>query len=188
MKQLGNYATVKRRVLCLCFLGLLAFGFWNTAAEAQDGASLKLIYSGWPGWVPWEIAKQIDFFAQEGVAVDLLWMDYMEGMDAFAAGQAGAVCMTNGDALVTGAASGKPSRFGYCLELLLQRQRHGRRSTRLDSIRDLKGLRVGVEVGFVGHLLLLTALEAHDMSEEDVTLVNIPTNELTQALARGWQR
>ena len=80
------YTTMKRRVLCLCLLGLVLFGAWGTQAVAQDGPALKLIYSDWPGWVPWEIAQQKDFFVQEGVAVELLWMDYVAGMDAFAAG------------------------------------------------------------------------------------------------------
>ena len=184
MEKRMTRGTMKRRVFCLCLLGLFIFGGWGGQALAQDGPALKLVYSDWPGWVPWEIAKQKDFFAQEGVAVDLLWMDYVAGMDAFAAGQADAVCMTNGDALVTGAASGKPSTA-----IILNDYSNGNDMVvarpGIESISDLKGQRVGVEVGFVGHLLLLTALEAHGMTENDVTLVNIPTNELPQALAAG---
>ena len=182
-----TYATRKwqvRLVLCLSLLGLGLLTGWGAQAVAQDSPALKLIYSDWPGWVTWEIAKQKDFFALEGVAVELLWMDYVAGMEAFAAGQADAVCMTNGDALVTGAASGKPSTA-----IILNDYSNGNDMVvgrpGIESISDLKGLRVGVEVGFVGHLLLLTALEAHGMTEHDVTLVNIPTNELPQALAAG---
>jgi NitT/TauT family transport system substrate-binding protein len=53
------------------------------------------------------------------------------------------------------------------------------------SVADLRGKRVGVEVGFVDHLLLLKALEANGMTEADVELVNMATNELPQALATG---
>jgi NitT/TauT family transport system substrate-binding protein len=53
------------------------------------------------------------------------------------------------------------------------------------SVADLRGRKVGVEVGFVDHLLLLKALEANGMTEADVELVNMPTNELPQALASG---
>jgi NitT/TauT family transport system substrate-binding protein len=42
-----------------------------------------------------------------------------------------------------------------------------------------------VEVGFVGHLLLLNALEAAGLTEADVALVNVPTNETPQVLASG---
>jgi NitT/TauT family transport system substrate-binding protein len=44
---------------------------------------------------------------------------------------------------------------------------------------------MGVEVGFVSHLLLLKALESAGMHESDVTLVNLPTNETPNALASG---
>ena len=186
MDKRMTYATMKRQVrlvLCLSLLGLGLLTSWGAQAVAQDSPALKLIYSDWPGWVTWEIAKQKDFFALEGVAVELLWMDYVAGMEAFAAGQADAVCMTNGDALVTGAASGKPSTA-----IILNDYSNGNDMVvgrpGIESLSDLKGLRVGVEVGFVGHLLL-TALEAHGMTEHDVTLVNIPTNELPQALAAG---
>jgi len=43
----------------------------------------------------------------------------------------------------------------------------------------------GVEVGFVGHLLLLKALEANGLTEADVTLVNVPTHETPKAFASG---
>ena len=149
MDKRMRYATMKRRIWCLCLLGLILISGWGGGhAVAEDNPALKLIYSDWPGWVTWEIAKQKDFFAQEGVAVELLWMDYVAGMDAFAAGQADAVCMTNGDALVIGAASGKPSTA-----IILNDYSNGNDMVvgrpGLESISDLKGLRVGVEVGFV---------------------------------------
>ena len=50
---------------------------------------------------------------------------------------------------------------------------------------ELKGKKIGVEVGFVSHLLLLNALEKNGMSESDVELVNVPTNETPQVLASG---
>jgi NitT/TauT family transport system substrate-binding protein len=55
----------------------------------------------------------------------------------------------------------------------------------ISSVAELKGKSVGVEVGFVGHLLLLNALEAAGLTEADVTLVNVPTNETPQVLASG---
>jgi len=55
----------------------------------------------------------------------------------------------------------------------------------IDSVKALKGKKVGVEIGFVGHLLLLNALEKAGMTEADVELVNAPTNETPQVLASG---
>ena len=53
----------------------------------------------------------------------------------------------------------------------------------IDSIKALKGKKVGLEEGFVSHLLLLTGMEKAGMKAEDVTIVNTPTNETPQVLA-----
>jgi NitT/TauT family transport system substrate-binding protein len=53
------------------------------------------------------------------------------------------------------------------------------------SLKDLKGKKVGLETGFVEHLLLLNGLEKVGMKESDVTIVNTKTNETPQALASG---
>src|SRR5262245_29114476 len=45
-----------------------------------------------------------------------------------------------------------------------------------DSIKDLKGLRVGVEKDLIEHVLLLKALEMNGMKESDVEIVNAKTD------------
>jgi NitT/TauT family transport system substrate-binding protein len=144
---------------------------------------LKIGYSDWPGWTAWEIAIQKDMFKDAGVDVQFEWFEYVPSMEAFAAGQLDAVSMTNGDALVTGA-TGAPSRA-----IIINDYSNGNdmivAQPGIESIKDLKGKKIGVEVGFVDHLLLLKALEANGMTEADVELVNIPTNETPKALASG---
>ncbi|MGC1482109.1 MAG: ABC transporter substrate-binding protein [Chthoniobacterales bacterium] len=156
-----------------------------TVAAAFTGQAepLKIGYSDWPGWVAWEIAIQKDMFEEADVDVEFEWFEYVPSMDAFAAGQLDAVCMTNGDALVTGA-TGAPSRaivindFSNGNDMIVAQPG-------IESVKDLKGKKIGVEVGFVGHLLVLKALEANGMTESDVELVNVPTNETPKALASG---
>ena len=55
----------------------------------------------------------------------------------------------------------------------------------VESIKDLKGQKVGVEIGLVEHLLLLQALKANGITQADVTLVPTPTNNTPQTLASG---
>jgi NitT/TauT family transport system substrate-binding protein len=142
---------------------------------------LKIAYSDWPGWVAWEIAIQKGWFKEEGVEVKFEWFDYVPSMDAYVAGKVDAVCMTNGDALVTGA-TGKPS-----VGILINDYSNGNdmivAAPGIDSVKDLKGKKVGLEEGFVSHLLLLTGLEKAGLKPEDVTIVNTPTNETPQVLA-----
>jgi NitT/TauT family transport system substrate-binding protein len=52
----------------------------------------------------------------------------------------------------------------------------------INSLKDLEGKKVGVEEGFVCHLLLLTGLEKNGIDPSKVTVVNTPTNETPQVL------
>jgi len=149
-----------------------------SSAQAQP---LRIGYSDWPGWVAWEVAIEKDMFADAGVEVIFDWFDYVASMDAFAAGQLDAVTMTNGDALVTGASGAKS------VIIIINDYSNGNDmiigAPGITSVADLKGKKVGVEIGFVSHLLLLNALEKNGLSEADVELVNVPTNETPQVLA-----
>ena len=55
----------------------------------------------------------------------------------------------------------------------------------INSLKDLKGKKVGIEVTLVEHLLLLKGLEANGMKQSDIELVNTPTNETPQTLGSG---
>jgi len=156
----------------------LALSSMSHAAEP-----LKIGYSDWPGWVAWEVGIEKQWFKEEGVDVVFEWFDYVASMDAFAAGKLDAVTMTNGDALVTGATGAKS------VMILINDYSNGNdmvvARAGIESLKDLKGKKIGVEIGFVGHLLLLNGLEKNGLTEADVELVNVPTNETPQVLASG---
>ena len=161
--------------------GLLAALTFSAAGALAE--PLKIGYSDWHGWVAWEVAIEKEWFAEAGVEVKFEWFDYVASMDAFAAGQIDAVAMTNGDALVTGATGAKS------VMILINDYSNGNdmvvAAPGVDSVAGLKGKKIGVEIGFVGHLLLLDALAQHGLSESDVELINVPTNETPQVLASG---
>ncbi len=163
--------------------GLFLLTALLTSFSSRANADLTVGYSDWPGWVAWEVAIEKDWFAEAGIDVTFEWFDYVASMDAFAAGQLDGVLMTNGDTLVTGAtgAIGKMIIIGDYSngnDMLVA-------GPDIETVADLKGKKVGVEVGFVGHLLLLNALEDAGLTEDDVELVNVPTNETPQVLASG---
>jgi NitT/TauT family transport system substrate-binding protein len=159
--------------------GLLACGVMGLLGAAQvDAKPLKIAYSDWPGWIAWEIGIKKGWFKEAGVEVEFAWMDYVESMDAYVAGKVDAVTMTNGDALVTGA-TGKPS-VGIIINDFSNGNDMIVAAPGINSIKDLEGKKVGVEEGFVCHLLLLTGLEKNGMDPSKVTIVNTPTNETPQ--------
>ena len=153
----------------------------STAAKAAE--PLRIGYSDWPGWVAWEVAIEKGWFKEAGLDVKFEWFDYVASMDAFAAGKIDLVGMTNGDTLVTGSTGAKSVMF------LLNDFSNGNdmviAKPGIKSVKELKGKKIGVEIGFVGHLLLLNALEKNGLTEADVELVNVPTNETPQVLASG---
>ena len=160
-------------------LGLVLAG----ASLGVSAEPLRIGYSDWPGWVAWEVAIEKQWFKEEGVEVRFEWFDYVASMDAFAAGKLDAVGMTNGDALVNGATGARS------VMILMHDYSNGNDMVvarpGIESIKELKGKKIGVEVGFVSHLMLLKALEENGMTEADVELVNVPTNETPQVLASG---
>lgn len=151
--------------------------------SAHAAQPLKIGYSDWPGWVAWQVAIDKGWFKEAGVPVTFEWFDYSASMDAFSAGKIDAVTMTNGDALVTGAAGAKSvmvliTDYSNGNDMII-----GKPGVR--SVKALKGKKVAVEAGFVEHLLLLNGLKKVGMKESDVTLVNAKTNEMPQMLASG---
>jgi NitT/TauT family transport system substrate-binding protein len=162
-------------------LGLVLFATLGMRPAAA--APLTVGYSDWPGWVAWQVAIDKGWLKDAGVDVTFQWFDYSASMDAFAAGKIDSVLMTNGDTLVTGAGGGKG------VMVMLTDYSNGNDmivgKPGIKSLKDLKGKKVGIEVGLVEHLLLLHGLQANGMKEKDVTLVNSKTNETPQVLASG---
>ncbi|HPH06148.1 MAG TPA: ABC transporter substrate-binding protein [Methylotenera sp.] len=144
---------------------------------------LKIGYSDWPGWVAWQVAIEKGWFKEAGVDVQFEWFDYVASMDAFAAGKIDGVTVTNGDALVTGSGGAKNvmillTDYSNGNDMIVAKQG-------IKNLKDLKGKKIGLETGFVEHLLLLNGLEKVGMKESDVIIVNTKTNETPQALASG---
>jgi ABC-type nitrate/sulfonate/bicarbonate transport systems, periplasmic components len=172
-----------RSILKTVFSRLLIPAAAVLALSAQAAQPLKIGYSDWPGWVAWQVAIDKGWFKEAGVPVQFEWFDYTASMDAFSAGKIDAVTMTNGDALVTGAAGARSvmiliNDYSNGNDMII-----GKPGVR--SIKALKGKKVAVEMGFVEHLLLLNGLKKAGMKESDVTLVNAKTNEMPQMLASG---
>src|SRR5258708_17701467 len=159
-------------------LALLGVAPMERSAAA---APLSVGYSEWPGWVTWQVAIDKGWIKDAGLDVSFQWFDYSASMDAFTAGKIDADLMTNGDTLVTGAGGGRG------VMIMLTDYSSGNDmivgEPGIKGLKDLKGKKVGIEVGLVEHLLLLHALQTAGMTEKDVSLVNAKTNETPQVLA-----
>ncbi len=161
----------------------LVLGLASIAVRPVSAAPLTVGYSDWPGWVAWQVAIDKGWIKEAGLDLTFEWFDYSASMDAFTAGKLDANLMTNGDTLVTGAGGGKG------IMVMLTDYSSGNdmivAKPGIKSLKDLKGKKIGIEVGLVEHLLLLHALQGAGMKEKDVKLVNAKTNETPQVLASG---
>jgi NitT/TauT family transport system substrate-binding protein len=175
--KLGQPSHLARRLLTGTLLSLVALVCVLPARAAEP---LKIGYSDWPGWVAWQVAIEKNWFKDAGVDVKFEWFDYSASMDAFTAGKIDAVLMTNGDALVTGAGGAKSSF------ILITDYSNGNdmivAKPGINSVTDLKGKKVAVEVGLVEHLLLRNAMKKAGMKSGDIDIVNAKTNEMPQVL------
>ena len=164
------------KILLVCVTAAVA------AVYAQKPL-LKIAYSDWPGWTAWEIADKKGFFKKHDVNVKLEWFDYGPSMDAFAAKQVDAVGVANGDAMMLNATGARNSI------ILINDYSNGNDkivgAPGINSIKDLKGKKVGVEIGCLSHALLINALTKNGLKESDVTLVNMPTHQAVQTLESG---
>lgn len=170
-------ARLGRRLQAALLAGLVA------VAGVSQAATLNIGYSDWPGWVAWQVAIDKGWLKEAGLDVKFQWFDYSASIDAFAAGKIDADLMTNGDALVTGAGGARNlmvlvTDYSNGNDMIVAR-------SGIRSLKDLKGKKVGIEIGLVEHLLLTDGLKKSGLSLNDVTLVNAKTNETPQVLASG---
>ena len=162
---------------------MLIAAFAVFTGMALQAAPIKIAYSDWPGFTIFEIAKQKGWFKDAGLDVEMVWFDYLPSIDAFSANKVDAVTVVATDALVAGASGAKSKivtllDFSEGSDMIVG-------APGIESIKDLKGKKIGIEVTLVEHLLLLEALKANGMTQSDVELVNTPTNDTPQVLASG---
>ena len=154
----------------------------STADRNRPMAPLRIAISSARSWVAWDIATKKHWFTSEGVSVDFKWFEYVSSLEAFGAGVVDAIATTNLDALVL-ASTGAPSISILANANGTSTDRVVARSG-ITKVHQLKGKRVGVELGFAGHLLLAQALQYNALEEKHIQLIDVPTEQAEQELAR----
>ncbi|OKH28326.1 ABC transporter substrate-binding protein [Chroogloeocystis siderophila] len=155
----------------------------SEASSAVAGA-VRLGFSAWPGWFPWQVAQERRIFATHNVPVDLRWFDgYLESINTLAAGQIDANSQTLGDTVssVSGGADQvivlvNDNSTGNDKVIV----REG-----INSVADLKGKQVAAEEGTVDHFLLLQGLERAGLSAQDIQFVPLETGRAAAAFVAG---
>jgi NitT/TauT family transport system substrate-binding protein len=156
----------------------------STGGASSSGAPIKFGYSAWPGWFPWQVAEEAGIFKDAGVNVELVWFEgYLDSINAFASGQLDGNSQTLNDTVASVAAGSDQ------VIVLVNDNSTGNdqiiATREVQTVQDLRGKRVGVEVGVVDHFLLLQGLRKAGLTAADVQIVNLETGAAAAAFASG---
>lgn len=174
----------------VALLLLLALAACSPAAnDSSEGASgdsqtIRIGFSAWPGWFPLQVAQEKGLFKAEGLDVELTYFEsYTDSLNALNAGQVDANTQTLGDTIPAIAAGAKQKI------VLVNDNSTGNDAIivkpGINSIKDLKGKKIGVEEGLVDHFLLLLGLEKEGLTNSDVQIQPLATDAAASAFAAG---
>jgi NitT/TauT family transport system substrate-binding protein len=190
----------KQRLFTYVSLFFLAFlllvGCFNPASNIKttqeqsapttprDSSAVKLGFSAWPGWFPWQVAADKGIFDKHNVAVDLKWFDgYLESINTLTAEQIDANSQTLGDT-VSSVAAGADQ-----VVVLVNDNSTGNDKVivrdGIKSVADLKGKKVAAEEGTVDHFLLLLGLQKAGLKPSDIEFVPLETGKAAAAFVAG---
>lgn len=197
MNALKLNALKRRRLLSWlgCFLAALFLSISCAPAPDSGGSSngtpgsttapiVRMGFSVWPGWVPWQVTQEAKIFDQNQINVDLKWFDgYLDSINALNAGQLDANAQTLNDTISSLAAGADQ------VIVLTNDNSTGNDkiivSAEIKTIADLKGKRVAVEEGTVDHFLLLLGLKKAGLAPEDIQIQPLETGAAAAAFVAG---
>jgi NitT/TauT family transport system substrate-binding protein len=188
-RSLLFYSTVFSIALFLAIGCVNPAIYIKTTTETETTSSVsadavRLGFSAWPGWFPWQIANEQKIFEANNVAVDLKWFDgYLESISTLTAGQIDANSQTLGDTV--NSISGGADQ----VIVLVNDNSTGNDKVivakNINSVADLKGKKVAAEEGTVDHFLLLLGLRKAGLSVADIQFVPLETGKAAAAFVGG---
>lgn len=155
------------------------------AACSEPNPPLRIAINPWPGYEFLYLAEQQQLFKAEGVDVKILQFDSLnDARRAYERGQADGFGGTLVEVLVAREQSQRHpqvvhvSDYSNGGDMLIARPG-------IDNVRQLVGLRVGVEPGTLNTLILSRALDQQRLDLSQVTLISVPQGQMLEALQQG---
>jgi NitT/TauT family transport system substrate-binding protein len=163
-------------VLILVVVAATAIGSGCGSSGVDTTRRITLGFTAWPGWLPWQVAKEQGLFARNGLNVELkYYSNYTDSLLALETGALDANSQTLNDTVISVSAGAKQT------VILVNDNSTGNDKIvareGITSVADLRGRRIAVEQGTVNHYLLLLALEQAGLRQQDVLLEPQSTEE-----------
>ncbi len=173
------------RLLCAVLLGVIPVASCGlTDGSAAPARPITLGFSAWPGWFPWQVAKEEGLFQKNGVNVDLKYYDnYTDSLTALTNGDIDANSQTLNDTL-SSVADGSRETIVLVNDNSTGNDQIIARPG-INSIGELRGKTVAAEDGTVDHYLLMLALRKAGLRPSDVNFQPMATDAAASALTTG---
>lgn len=160
---------------CLCLFGC--------SPEPED--PIRIAINAWPGYEFLYLAQEKGFFQETGAEIRLVeFVSLVDVRAAFDRGLVDGMCCTLIELLLSRNQSDRDPRavmltdFSNGLDVVLG-------GGEIFSISDLKGKRVGAEVGSLNLYVLARALQSQSMNLSDVEIVQLPSTQMSEAFSEG---
>jgi len=184
MARLPRFPLLPRRSALLFTLLATTLSACSPKPPTGAEAPVRIGFSAWPGWFPWQVAEEKGLFSKSGVPVKLVWFDgYLDSINALNSGQLDCNSQTLGDTISS--ISG-----GADLKVVLTNDISSGNdqiiaAPGIHSVVDLKGKKVAAEEGTVDHYLLLKGLTRAGLTQKDITFVPLETGAAAAAFVAG---
>lgn len=185
--------TSARFLILLLIIGLIFSGCTKKGKESTQTAepvtpepieTFRVAYNTWVGFGPLFIAKEKGYFKSEGLQVELKLMEGTgEKGSALAGGKIDAIA-TTADSFIIQAAQGVKGKIVLAFDESLGADGVVA-SKSISSVADLKGKRVALQPGFVGHFFLLALMRDQGLNPNDISIVPMETGEAGAAFVAG---
>lgn len=155
----------------------------NRGVQASN-QSIRLGFNLWAGFMPWKVAQEKEFFQSHNLNAEIFWFSVLsDQLAAFNSGKVDVAGMTMGDFL-TAAAGGVKAKIVSVIDVSLGADAIVV-APAINSIQEFVGKSASVEIGTVGHLLFLKALEQGKVPENKVQIVNQAADAAIATLIAG---
>lgn len=146
--------------------------------------AVRLGFSAWPGWIPWQVAQAEKLFQTNQVNVNLVWYDgYLDSIKALANNQLEANSQTLNDT-ISSVAEGADQVIVLVNDNSTGNDQIIARKE-ITTVADLRGRKVAAELGTVDHFLLLLGLGKAGLTQADIDFQPMETGAAAAAFVAG---
>lgn len=156
----------------------------QSSQDISEKEPFKIGFSALPSWYLWHLVEEEGFFEKHDVDVELVWFPvYADSLTALNTGEIDG----NSQALID---TISPLEKGIDLKAVFITDQSlggdGLVATNdITAVEELKGKRVGTEIGTIEHFFLLTALQEAGLEESDVQFINLSVQDAGNSFIAG---